>query len=462
MSASSILVLGAGRSATYLIDYLLEHAGENQWTISIADLSANAAERAAKGHPRARSIAADLSDEHVLAQLLPGHKAVVSLLPADKHPVVARLALQHHVSLFTASFVAPEMQLLDGAVKQAGLLFLNELGCDPGIDHMSSMELLEQLKSEGARITGFYSFTGGLIAPECDDHPWHYKFSWNPRNVVLAGAPGPAQYRYQHSTLHLPYARLFREPMRVEVPGVGLLDAYPNRDSLPYTSLYGLDDIPTLLRATFRYPGYMQGWAVMVHLGLTQNHYRLPAKARTRRDFLMEFLPPRYGAPPRLALERLLKSDMNLPSDQISRIINQFESIGFFESIPLPDTSASPAELLEHILLAHWSLRTSDRDRVVMHHRVDYERNGISRTRTATLDLTGRDSIYTAMAQTVGLPLAIAVRLFMQGNINLCGILIPTHKEIYQPVMHELSKYEVRFIETDTEQLKDPFIHPIS
>ncbi|MFM7585967.1 MAG: saccharopine dehydrogenase C-terminal domain-containing protein, partial [Bacteroidota bacterium] len=269
MGDSSILVLGAGRSATYLIDYLLEHAAQNHWTITIADLSAEAAERAAQGHPYARPVAADLTDQNILMKLLNNQKAVISLLPADKHPVVARLALQQGVSLFTASYVSPEMQELNDQVNQSGLLFLNELGCDPGIDHMSTMELLENLKSEGARITGFYSFTGGLIAPDSDDHPWHYKFSWNPRNVVLAGSPGPAQYRYQHATRHLPYARLFREPIRVDVPGVGLLDAYPNRDSLPYTTLYGLDDIPTLLRATFRYPDYMQGWSVMVQLGLT-------------------------------------------------------------------------------------------------------------------------------------------------------------------------------------------------
>lgn len=458
MGDSSILVLGAGRSATYLIDYLLEHAAQHHWTVTIADLSAEAAERAAQGHPNARPVAADLTDQNILLELLNNQKAVISLLPADKHPVVARLALQQGVSLFTASYVSPEMQELNDQVKQSGLLFLNELGCDPGIDHMSTMELLENLKSEGARITGFYSFTGGLIAPDCDDHPWHYKFSWNPRNVVLAGSPGPAQYRYQHATRHLPYARLFREPIRVDVPGAGLLDAYPNRDSLPYATLYGLDDIPTLLRATFRYPDYMQGWSVLVQLGLTINHYRLAAKTQTRRDLLMEFLPPQYGNDPRRALEQFLTIDMGFPTVQMKIILDQFQSIGFFDSIPLPNSSATPAELLEHILLPHWSLGPSDRDRVVMHHRVDYEINGSLRTRTSTLDLLGKDATHTAMAQTVGLPLAIAVRLYVQGKITLQGVHIPIHQEIYRPILNELSQYGVHFTETDTEPLQDPFI----
>ena len=458
MAESSILVLGAGRSATYLIDYLLEHAAQNQWIITIADLHAEAAERAARGHSQARAVAADLADENILQELLKNQKLVVSLLPADKHPVVARLALQQNVSLFTASYVSAEMQKLDDQVKRAGLLFLNELGCDPGIDHMSTMELLGQLTSEGARITGFYSFTGGLIAAECDNQPWHYKFSWNPRNVVLAGSPGPAQYRYQHSTRHLPYARIFREPIRINVPGVGHLDAYPNRDSLPYTTLYGLNDVPTLLRATFRYPDYMQGWSALVHLGLTLNHYQLQAKTRTRRDLLVEFLPPQYGKDPKSALERVLKTDLGYPSDQMNKILNQFESIGLFDPIPLPNISATPAEFLEHILLSHWSLDSSDRDRVVMHHRVDYENNGALRSRTSTLDIIGEDATRTAMAKTVGLPLAIAVRLFLQGQIPSLGVHIPILQEIYKPILQELSAYGVHFSESDTEQLQDLFI----
>lgn len=323
---------------------------------------------------------------------------------------------------------------------------------------MSTMELLAQLKSDGARISGFYSFTGGLIAPECDNQPWHYKFSWNPRNVVRAGAPGPAQYRYHHATRHLPYSRIFREPIQVNVPGTGLLDAYPNRDSLPYTKLYGLDDIPTLLRATFRYPGFMQGWSVLVHLGLTLSHYQIEAKARTRRDLLMEFLPPQYGSDPKSALERLLKYDMCFASDSVDLILHQFDSIGFFDAIPLPATPAAPAEILEHILLSHWSLHPSDRDRVVMHHRVDFELNGALRTRTSTLDLLGKDATHTAMAQTVGLPLAMAVHAFLDGKITCRGVQIPTQPEIFQPIMHELSKYGVRFTETDTERLPDLFI----
>jgi saccharopine dehydrogenase (NADP+, L-glutamate forming) len=455
--SSSLLILGAGRSSTSLVDYLLAHAAENRWNVTIADLSREAAEKAAGGHPNARAVAADLSDEATLNGLMVQQKAVISLLPADKHPTVARLALQQKASLFTASYVSPEMQQLDPRARETGLLFLNELGCDPGIDHMSTMELLQPLQSQGAQITAFYSYTGGLIAPECDNPPWRYKFSWNPRNVVLAGFPGPAQYRYAHHTRHLPYHRLFREPLHISVPGAGMLDAYPNRDSLPYAALYGLDDIPTLLRATFRYPGFMQGWSVLVHLGLTHHGHTLTAKKRSRRDLLTEFLPPHYGPDPEAALKRVIVHDLGFSPAEAPGIMEQFRYLGFFDSIPLTGPASTPAECLEQILLAHWSLEPTDRDRVVMHHRVDYSLEGRAMTRTATLDLTGRDATHTAMAQTVGLPLAIAVRLFMQGSLPLSGVLIPTLPDIYRPILRELSTHGVHFVETDTAQLPDPF-----
>lgn len=441
-----ILVLGAGRSSVYLIDYLLQHAEVQLWEVTIADLSAEAAAQKAKGHPNARPIAFDLKNNELLQAEVQRTDVVVSLLPADMHLPVAEACVQHGRSMFTASYVSPGMQALDAEVRAKGLLFLNEIGCDPGIDHMSAMQLIDEIKAEGGKITAFYSYTGGLVAPACDSNPWHYKFSWNPRNVVLAGQPGPALYLANGTVRYVPYARLFSEASRVEVPGFGPLDAYANRDSLPYQSLYGLESAHTLLRATFRYPEYCDAWSVMVYLGLTNEQLIFDNCRQMRyRDLLNACLPPDQTPTVREGFEKTLRERLHFDAATVARITAQFDYLDFFSERTFERDQAAAAQLLLDILQEKWLLAPGDRDLVVMQHHFVYELHGVKKEKISTLVLEGNDDYHTAMAKTVGLPLAMALRRYLLGELALIGVQIPIQSEIYEPVLAELEDWGVKF-----------------
>lgn len=442
-----ILVLGAGRSSVYLIDYLLQHAEVQQWEVTIADLSAEAAAQKAKGHPNARPIAFDLKNNELLQTEVQRTDVVVSLLPADMHLPVAEACVQHGRSMFTASYVSPGMQALDADVRAKGLLFLNEIGCDPGIDHMSAMQLIDKIKAEGGKITAFYSYTGGLVAKACDTNPWHYKFSWNPRNVVLAGQPGPARYLAKGTVRYVPYTRLFSEASRVEVPGFGPLDAYANRDSLPYKELYGLQDAHTLLRATFRYPEYCDAWSVMVYLGLTNEQLIFDNCRQLRyRDLLNACLPPDQTPTVREGFEKTLRERLNFDAATVARITAQFDYLDFFSERTFERDQAAAAQLLLDILQEKWQLAPGDRDLVVMQHRFEYDLKGMKKVKTSTLVLEGENDYHTAMAKTVGLPLAMALRRYLLGELPLTGVQIPIQAAVYNPVLAELEEVGVKFV----------------
>jgi saccharopine dehydrogenase-like NADP-dependent oxidoreductase len=441
-----ILVLGAGRSSIYLIEYLLDAATKHEWEVTIADLQLAAAVQKAAGHKHARPVALDLRSEAQLQTEVARANVVVSLLPADMHLPVAHACVKFQKSMFTASYVSPGMQALDGAARSAELLFLNEMGCDPGIDHMSTMELIDEIRSRGGIIKALYSYTGGLVSRESDTHPWHYKFSWNPRNVVLAGQPGPARYLANNYIRYKPYNRIFRETERVEVPGFGELDAYANRDSLPYKKYYGLEHAHTILRATFRYPDYCQGWSIFVFLGLTNDDLSLEnCDQITYRDFLNMFLPPDDTTTVRAGFEKTLRERLNFSPDQVVIAMAQFDYLEFFSDRTFKKKQATPASLLLEILEDKWQLASSDRDLIVMHHRLLYELEGKELEKTSTLVLEGHDDYRTAMAKTVGLPLAIAVKLYLTGGLQLSGVHIPTLPDIYEPVLAELEAHGIRF-----------------
>jgi len=441
-----ILVLGAGRSSIYLIEYLLNHAAKKDWQVTIADLHKSAAQQKAGNSAAARAIGLDLKDATQLRVEVAAADVVVSLMPADMHIHVAELCLELGRSMFTASYVSDAMKSMNQAVVAKGLLFLNEIGCDPGIDHMSTMELIDGIRAKGGVIKALYSYTGGLVARDCDTNPWHYKFSWNPRNVVMAAQPGPARYLANNYIRFKPYNRIFREFESVDVPGFGPLDAYANRDSLPYKDFYALKSAHTILRATFRYPDFCQGWAILVFLGLTNDQLQLKnCHQLNYRDFLNMFLPPDDSPTVRIGFERLLRERMNLDETQIATTMVQFDYLDFFSNLCFQRNNGSPADLLLEMLERKWQLAQGDRDLVVMHHRLVYELNGETKTETSTLLLAGENETYTAMAKTVGLPLAISVRLFLEDKINLKGVLIPTDKALYEPIMLELKDHGVHF-----------------
>lgn len=442
-----ILLLGAGRSASTLIQYLLRHCASHDWQLTIGDVDpAPLGAVLAPFAERASAVAFEISRQEQLHELVAAHDIVVSMLPALFHPVVAKACLQHGRHLATASYATDEIRAFDAEARAAGLTFLMECGLDPGLDHMSAMPVLEEIRAQGGRLTAFKSYCGGLMAPDSEgDNPWRYKFTWNPRNVVLAGQ-GTAKYMEAGHPRFIPYQHLFRRVEKLEVPGYGEFEGYANRDSLSYRPLYGLQDIPTMLRGTLRRPGYCAGWQALVSLGLTDDSYRLGNTAELPWSALLESLLPPALVSASLA-ERMAAY---LGLDPAGEELRRLAWLGLFseEAVSLPD--ATPAQLLEHLLTAKWKLQPADHDMIVMQHLFEFELDGERRQRTASLVVIGDDAVHTAMAKTVGLPLAMAVRRLALGQVSQRGVVVPVHADVYEPILAELeADYDIRFLETE-------------
>ncbi len=439
---AEILLFGAGKSASYLIRYFLEGAEEKNYFLHVCD---PAADLLKSYHTSPRLICHTLSIDETAscAERIKSADIVISLLPAFLHEKVALLCLEHGKNLVTASYVDAKMHALDEAVKAKGLCFMNEAGLDPGIDHMSAMKLLDDLKDQGAAVFSFESFTGGLIAPECDTNPWHYKLSWNPRNVVLAGSGSSARYLDNHELRFVSYPQLFQRRQIFEHPRYGTFEGYPNRDSLSYQKLYELDGVRTLLRGTLRKPGYCNSWNVFVQLGLTDDSYQMDLGATcSGRAFFNSFLP--YH--PVKTLEEKLRevNGLNLNEADMARI----DYLGLFsKDYLLPKTQGSPAAILQAILEEKWRLEANDRDLIVMIHRIGYRLDGKHHWIESSLALEGEDARYTAMAKTVGLPAALCAEEILSGRFRKSGVLIPIYPEIYMPVMEKLDHYGIVYEE---------------
>lgn len=439
---AEILLFGAGKSASYLIRYLLEHAEEKNYHLHVCDPAADSLE----AYHQSRRLFCHtifIDDEAACAKRVASADIVISLLPAFLHEKVAVLCLEHGKDLVTASYVDDKMYALDAAVKAKGLCFLNEAGLDPGIDHMSAMKLLHDLKDQGATVFSFESFTGGLIAPECDTNPWHYKLSWNPRNVVLAGSGPSARYLDNRELRFVSYPQLFQRRQVFEHPKYGSFEGYPNRDSLSYQKVYELDQVRTLLRGTLRRPGYCSSWNVFVQLGLTDDSYQMDlANSCSGRTFFNSFLP--YH--PNKSLEEKLKE---VPGLELSKEdMERFHYLGLFSNdYLLPKTQGSPAAILQTILEEKWRLEEQDRDLIVMIHRIGYQLDGKDHWVESSLVLEGEDARYTAMAKTVGLPAALCAEEILSGRFQKKGVLIPIYTEIYEPVLEKLVRYRIVFEE---------------
>ncbi|HEY5826195.1 MAG TPA: saccharopine dehydrogenase C-terminal domain-containing protein [Cyclobacteriaceae bacterium] len=442
----SILVLGAGRSSSSLISYLLTEAEKHSWSITVGDFSeAMAKERIGKSAV-GKAISFDITDTEKSEVAIEAADIVISLIPAHLHPLVAKLCLQKKKHLLTASYVSDEMQSFHEEAKEKNLLFMNECGLDPGIDHMSAMQVMDKIKSKGGKITSFESFTGGLIAPETDPgNPWRYKFTWNSRNVVMAGQ-STAKYLQHGSYRFVPYQQLFQRIVPVSVPGYGEYEGYANRDSLKYIGTYGLDGIQTMLRGTLRNKGFCSAWNVFVQLGCCDDTYEMEnVNKMTHRDFIDAFLSAHFS-----------KTIQQKISEQLGVSIagHEMECLqwsGLFENEKIGLLKGTPAQILEHILNKKWKLNASDKDLIVMWHRFVYEQEGKKKEIQASLIAKGDDSTFTAMAKTVGLPLAIAAKLLMQNKIQQRGVAIPVSKEIYEPVLEELKSMGIELVEREVE-----------
>ncbi|GAL83027.1 saccharopine dehydrogenase [Sporocytophaga myxococcoides] len=434
-----ILVLGAGRSSAALIAYLLKACATNGWKLTVADAEEKLINGKLKSHPSGIPLIFDINNDTQRKREIGNHHLVISLLPPHLHIIAAKECLDLSVPFMTASYVSPEIQALDKDAKEKGLLILMESGLDPGIDHMSAMEEIDKIKAEGGSLTSFKSYTGGLVAPESDTNPWHYKISWNPRNVVLAGQ-GTVKYLENGIYKYVPYHRLFSRIENVAVDDAGRFEGYLNRDSLKYIDLYGLNGIDTFIRGTLRGEGYCKAWDCLVQLGLTDDSYTidLPLDA-SFVNLLDAYLPAGTGS----ISERTCKY---LGISPQSNEIKLMQWLGLFDSAnKIKNLNSTPAQHLQSLLEEKWKLEVNDKDRIVMIHNFEYNIGNKLFSKTSSLVVNGDDQMNTAMAKTVGLPLGIAAKLLLEGKIKLTGVHVPISRELYYPILRELEQEGIIF-----------------
>ena len=496
-----ILLFGAGKSATVLIDYLLQNAEKEHWQMIVVDTDLQLAKSKIGESPYGSAVSFDINNHSERKKYIGEADIVISLLPPALHYLVAQDSVAENKNLLTASYVDVQIKNLKPEIENKGLLFLCELGLDPGIDHMSAMKLIDEIHLEGGRVTSFHSHCGGLVAPESDDNPWRYKISWNPRSVVLAGKAG-AHYKQNGEEKHLRYEELFVPDRMVEIPGLGHLSWYPNRDSLSYAPLYQLENADTFIRTTLRYPDFMYGWKNVVELKLTDETPRYETDNKSlyeifKRhmdengfgDWLERKLSERLSQTKEMLnnLVKLMEVEKevqeenlevpeefitvdeqgNLTEVELGEVKNRAASFLaykmhetnltlkqlFFLGLDDKETHVnkgfcSPADILQFALEKKLALGADDKDMIVMMHEIEYEIGGKKSEAKSTLIAKGVNNLRTAMAKTVGLPLGIAARLILNGTINLTGLHIPTRKEIYEPVLKELEHYDITFQET--------------
>ena len=437
-----ILLFGAGKSATVLIDHLLATAAEENWMVSVVDANREQAESKVAHSPQGRALSFDINDDRLRQEAIAAADIVISLLPPALHIRVAQTCLQEGKNLLTASYIDPAIRELAPAIAERGLLFLYEMGLDPGIDHMSAMRIFHDVKEKGGTVTSFISHCGGLVAPESDNNPWHYKISWNPRNIILAGKAG-AHYREHGKEITLPYAELFARERPVAIPGLGRLCWYPNRDSLSYTKLYDLEDTGTFIRTTLRHPAFIGGWNMLIRLGLTDETPQYDTDGKCLGRLLREHLERQgFGD----WLEKLLASpDADHHREQLLYLGLQDEHTLVNKGL------CSAADILQFAVERKLALDPGDKDMIVMLHETEYQLGQRRYAHKSSLVVKGEDSLRTAMARTVGLPLGIAAKLILQGRIGLRGLRLPVDAAIYDPVLQELAKFGIAFQEQENE-----------
>lgn len=436
-------MFGAGKSAFSLVNYLLDNAEIENWELTIADMFPENVASLFQ-HKRLEIIQFNIENKVLKESLIENADIVISMLPASFHPKIAKTCLKFNKNLITPSYISPEMYAFDKEAKEKGVLFLNEIGLDPGIDHMSAMRMIHTIQNEGAIIDGFESFTGGLIAPESDNNPWHYKFTWNPRNVILAGQGGAVKFLHNGKYKYIPYNKLFDRTEIVHIDGYGDFEGYANRDSLKYIDLYGLKDVKTMYRGTFRRPPFCRAWHVLVQIGATDDSYIVEnCENMTYREFTNTFLKYREKDSVEIKLAYYLNKDVD------GEEIRLLDWIGLFSNEKIALKNATPAQILEHLFKKKWTLKPDDKDMIVMWHLLTYTLNGEKKRLESSMVVIGDDEHSTAMAKTVGFPLGIAVKNILNGKIKAIGVQLPIIPEIYEPILDELESFGVVFKEKE-------------
>ncbi len=495
-----ILLFGAGKSATVLIDYLKQLATDYQYKVTVADGNLENAQSKVGEHALAKAVQANVENETERKELINAADVVISLLPPSLHYLVAVDCIAFGKHLLTASYIDDKIQALKNEIENKGLLFLCEMGLDPGIDHMSAMQLIHRIKSLGGKIHSFKSHCGGLVAPESDDNPWHYKISWNPRNVVLAGKAG-AVYKENGEEIKVGYKELFVAGKPVFINEDMLLAYYPNRDSLSYIPVYELEQTATFIRTTLRHPDFCFGWKNIIDLKLTDetneydtdnmslaDFFKLHFEKNNFSEWLNQMLSTRLTFAKDLMdnLVQLMEAEQELnvhgePTDETIMLVDEEGNLNSLDVDDVKNKAAvalsakmheanltlkqliflgldsdelinkgkcSAADVLQFILEKKLALQDTDKDMVVMMHEIEYELAGINNYVKSSLVVKGEDNVHTAMAKTVGLPLGIAAKLILNGSLTTTGLHIPIHESIYTPVLKELEIHGIEFQES--------------
>ena len=437
-----VLIVGAGKSSPFLIKYLIENSVTENLFILVADANLQNLKKINK-NKRCQTILFDINDVNQKIKLIQDADIVISLLPAHLHISIAKTCLELNTNFLTASYTSEEMKLLNNEVKKKGLIFLNEMGLDPGIDHMSAKKIIDRIQADKKEIISFKSFTGGLIAPMSDNNLWNYKFTWNPRNVVKAGQGSPAKFIEKGKYKHVPYYRLFDNTETINIDQMGEFEVYPNRDSLKYRKLYNLDDIQTMKRGTIRKVGFSKSWNMLIKLGLTDDSYRISnSKNMSIREFTNCFLP--YD--PNKSVEKKIQKELKIKS--FNEEMKKLKAINLFDDKKkISIENGTPAEILEEILKDAWKLEKNDRDMIIMYHEFKHKHANKIKKTISTMVCIGDNKEFTAMSKTVGLPLAIASILILNKKINIIGITRPVHQQIYDPVLEKLNQFDINFKE---------------
>ncbi len=435
----TILVAGAGKSSTYLIEYLLENASRNKWNVIVADGDAAAIAKKVNKHPFAEAAVFDINNKAQREALVKRADIVLSLMPPHLHILLAHECLEHKKNLITSSYISDEMRSMDAAVKEAGLMFMCEMGLDPGIDHMTASKIINSIHKVAGRIIAFRSYCGGLIAPESDSNPWHYKFSWNPKNIITAGFGG-AKYLHNGKHVEVPYEKMFEHNKKIKIPGLNALAYYPNRDSLKYLDLYDVSSVKSFLRATLRYPSFSRGWDALIKLGLTNQEDKFDTAGYTYAAWLRK----KTNCAADANLQQHVASVLGADTDD--KVISLLEWLGIFSNINVAAGNLSSGEILLELLQDKWSMSEEDKDMVVMHHEVEYEHKGRMITLKSSMVLKGEGGEHSAMARTVGMPMAILATLILTKKLKPpVGVLLPVMQSVYRPVLRELEYNGISF-----------------
>ncbi|MEO6134555.1 MAG: saccharopine dehydrogenase C-terminal domain-containing protein [Ginsengibacter sp.] len=437
----TILIFGAGKSATVLIDYLGRCCDENNWSLLVCDSNLDLAESKVKKFSSARAISVNVSNDDARCSLISDASLVISMLPPTLHFIVAKDCVDYSKSLLTASYLDASIKSLENEIQEKGLIFLSEMGLDPGIDHMSAMKIIDTIKKEGGKIKSFKSHCGGLIAPESDDNPWHYKITWNPRNVVMAGSAG-AIFLENNQTVKIPYKDIFKdENNSVDIPGLFPLAWYANRDSMSYIDTYNLHGVSDFIRTTLRYPSFCKGWNKIVALNLTNaDDHEIIMECNTFESW--------FNLKKHILLEEK-KATVNEDSFFDTEFLEQIDFLSMRSEEIIPQGKNNSADILQFLLEKKLVMKPDDKDMIVMLHEIEYIINGHPKKISSCLIVKGDNDLYTSMAKTVGLPLGIAAKLILQNKIKLTGIHIPVIPEIYEPVLKELAENGIQFTEEE-------------